>query len=143
MKHWIMFLHVPCLVTMPMWFGIGKYPTTIVLSTIFFSQVTHSHLSTIPIQEMGNCCDGWRQRQMTAVPRGLMEDLVSSVLSSSAVSIVGEREEQFWVKRWLVATNESMSEYDCYDCLGFWAKISSTMKVFLRLCAIIEWWVKY
>ena len=53
---------------------------------------------------------------MTAVPRGLMEDLVSSVLSSSAVSIVGEHEELFWVKLWLVATNESMKEY---DCLGF------------------------
>ena len=32
---------------------------------------------------------------MTAVPRGLMEDLVSLVLSSSAASIVGECEEQF------------------------------------------------
>ena len=48
-----------------------------------------------------------------------MEDLVSSVLSSSAASIVSERKEQFWVKLWLVATNESVSEYDCYDCLGF------------------------
>ena len=52
---------------------------------------------------------------MTAVPRGLMEDLVSSVLSSSVASIVGEH-ELFWVKLWLVATNESVKEY---DCLGF------------------------
>ena len=47
---------------------------------------------------------------MAAMPHGLMEDLVSSVLSSSAASIVGEQEELFWVKLWLVATNEFVSE---------------------------------
>ena len=47
---------------------------------------------------------------MTAVPHGLMEDLVSSVLSSSAASIVGEREEQFWVKLGLIGGDKLFCE---------------------------------